>query len=136
MEREKVIEGLECCSQGRNGADAECGICPYNNNSMDCNENLMADALELIKALDVTPEELERLKKCRHECKIDCLLEHFDEIKAERDALLGERTAVWHYHNDAHGQWWECGNCGKVCHKNPHDKKFCSICGFIMKMES
>jgi len=58
------------------------------------------------------------------------------EIKAERDALLGERTAVWHYHNDAHGQWWECGNCGKVCHKNPHDKKFCSICGFIMKMES
>lgn len=48
----------------------------------------LKDAIVLLKALDVTPEELERLKKCRHECKIDCLLEHYEKIKAERDALL------------------------------------------------
>lgn len=46
------------------------------------------NAIALLKAMDVTPEELERLKKCRHECKIDCLLEHYEKIKAERDALL------------------------------------------------
>ena len=46
------------------------------------------NAISLLLTLDVTPEELERLKKCRHECKIDCLLEHYEKIKAERDALL------------------------------------------------
>jgi len=59
MNRNDVIKGLQCCSQGRNGADAECGSCPYNNNSMDCGENLMADALELVKR-SFTPEEVYR----------------------------------------------------------------------------
>ena len=58
MDGERVIKGLECCAQGRNDADAECGSCPYNDNSIDCGENLMADALELLKAQEpVVPQE-------------------------------------------------------------------------------
>ena len=53
------------------------------------------NAIALLKAMDVTPEELERLKKCRHECKIDCLLEHYEKIKAERDALLKAQEPKW-----------------------------------------
>lgn len=53
------------------------------------------NAIALLKTLDVTPEELERLKKCRHECKIDCLLEHYEKIKAERDALLEAQDQKW-----------------------------------------
>ena len=45
------------------------------------------EALELMEALNVSPEELERLKLCRHECKVDCLLEHYNKVVEERDAL-------------------------------------------------
>ena len=61
MNRNDVIEGRQCCSQGRNGADAECGNCPYNNNSMECGENLMADALEYIRSIP----DIVRCGKCR-----------------------------------------------------------------------
>jgi len=44
--------------------------------------------------------------------------------------------AVWRYHNDEHGQWWDCQHCGKICRKNPHDKNYCSHCGSPMRMES
>jgi hypothetical protein len=45
-------------------------------------------------------------------------------------------AAKWKYHNDEHGTWWGCTNCGKVCRRNPHEKLFCSRCGFSMSMES
>ena len=45
------------------------------------------EALELMEALNVSPEELERLKLCRHNCKIDCLLEHYNKVAEEREAL-------------------------------------------------
>ena len=51
------------------------------------------NAISLLLAMDVTPEELERFKKCRHECKIDCMLEHYEKIKAERDAMLEAQKA-------------------------------------------
>ena len=46
-------------------------------------------------------------------------------------------NAVWHYYiNDEGKARWKCVNCGKVCHKNPHDKRRCSICGAHMSMEA
>ena len=50
--------------------------------------DILDQAIEMIEALDVTPEELERLKKCRHDCKIECLLKEYDRVKNERDARL------------------------------------------------
>ena len=51
-------------------------------------DDILEQAIEMIKGQDVTPEELERLKKCRHDCKIECLLKEYDRVKNERDALL------------------------------------------------
>lgn len=92
--REKVLKGLEICKEESKlcFGESECG---YQSYFPRCWITLAADALALLKALDVTPEELERLKKCRHECKIDCLLEHYEKIKAERDALLKEQEPQW-----------------------------------------
>ena len=46
-------------------------------------------------------------------------------------------NAVWQYYTNDEGKArWRCNNCGKVCHKNPHDKLRCSICGAHMRMES
>lgn len=92
--REKVLKGLKICKEESKlcFGESECG---YQSVFPRCWITLAADALELLKALDVTPEELERLKKCRHECKIDCLLEHYEKIKAERDALLEAQEPQW-----------------------------------------
>ena len=46
------------------------------------------NAIALLKAQD---EELERLKLCRHNCKIDCLLESYNRVVEERDALRKAR---------------------------------------------
>lgn len=77
MDRKEIISGLEMIVADDKiwrRADYYATVCK--------------EALGLIKAIDVAPEELERLKKCRHACKIECLLEHYDAIKAQRDELL------------------------------------------------
>lgn len=44
--------------------------------------------------------------------------------------------AVWQYYmNDEGRARWRCSYCGKVCRRNPHDKRYCSICGKAMRME-
>ena len=59
----------------------------------------MVQAAELRERLrkyedhDVMPDEMERLKKCRHECKIDCLLKEYDRVIVERDALKKAQEA-------------------------------------------
>ena len=45
--------------------------------------------------------------------------------------------AVWVYYRNEDGKArWKCSECGKVCKRNPHDKRFCSNCGKPMRMES
>lgn len=45
--------------------------------------------------------------------------------------------AFWHYYTNDEGRArWKCTHCGKLCHKNPHDKRRCSICGAHMRMEA
>lgn len=39
----------------------------------------------------IDPEGYERLKRCNHECKIDCMLKEYDRIKEERDKALDDR---------------------------------------------
>ena len=83
--RDKIIENLEWAI-----GDEEVHDCLYIDD-LEGVIDTMKDALTLIKALDVTPEELERLKLCRHECKVDCLLESFNRVVEERDARLKDR---------------------------------------------
>ncbi len=45
--------------------------------------------------------------------------------------------AIWKYGTDDEGKArWKCSHCGKVCHKCPHDKNYCSNCGCKMRMEA
>ena len=45
--------------------------------------------------------------------------------------------AVWKYGtNEENKPRWKCSHCGKICHKNPHDKCYCSRCGSRMRMEA
>ena len=91
--RDKIIENLEWSI-----GDEDVYDCLYVDD-LEGVIDTMKDALTLIKALDVTPEELERLKLCRHECKVDCLLESFNRVVEERDALLKDReprVIAWH----------------------------------------
>lgn len=89
IDRNKVVEGLECCARSK--SLDKCDQCPY---FFDCLgeagacARIASEALELIKILDVTPEELERLKLCRHECKIDCLLESYNRVVEGYNRLL------------------------------------------------
>lgn len=53
-------------------------------------QNIAKDALELLKEQE---KELERLKKCRHNCKIDCLLEKYEALKKENEELKEELEA-------------------------------------------
>jgi hypothetical protein len=150
MDREKVIKGLEWCMNEKHDCDREKG-CPYENEGEDieCKYALHRDALALLKTLDVTPEELERLKKCRHECKIDCLLEHYDKIKAERDALLKAQEPM------VHGRWvkmmgmmppeyhghYECSECQwhmkglRNSWTREEEMTYCPTCGAKMDGE-
>jgi len=83
--RDKIIENLEWAIGDEDVYDC------LHVDDLEGVMDTMKDALTLIKALDVTPEELERLKLCRHECKVDCLLESFNRVVEERDTLLKDR---------------------------------------------
>lgn len=50
----------------------------------------LRERLRLYENHGVMPDELERLKKCRHECKIDCLLERYDELRERLGENDGE----------------------------------------------
>ena len=67
---------------------------------------------------------------------------HLDYITAKRTVELLKKLeapteAVWQYYiNDEGRPAWRCSNCGKVCHRNPHDKRGCSRCRAHMRMEA
>lgn len=50
----------------------------------------LRERLRMYENHGVMPDELERLKKCRHECKIDCLLEKYDELRERLGETDGE----------------------------------------------
>lgn len=46
-------------------------------------------------------------------------------------------NAKWRYYTNDEGRArWRCGNCGKICRRDPHDKKRCSNCGAHMSGEA
>lgn len=56
MGREKVINGLNCCSH-TDGSN--CGKCPYDITNSDCTALMSMDALDLLKEQDARIKELE-----------------------------------------------------------------------------
>lgn len=45
----------------------------------------LRERLRMYEDHDVMPDEVEKLKLCRHNCKIDCLLEKYNELKGRYD---------------------------------------------------
>ena len=134
-EREKVIKGLECIRDWSQFAVNKGWLVAGASEKM---VKYAKDALELLKAQDVTPEELERLKKCRHDCKIECLLKEYDRVKNERDALLKAQEPVKPYtKRDGRTTFFLCGGCNKpLCiAKDSYKPKHCPECGREVKWE-
>ena len=77
-DRETVLTWLEICGKDRNCS----GACPYSEHGFgeygECREQLMEDAFDLLK------------EDC-HNCKLECLLQKYDELKGKYDALLKEQ---------------------------------------------
>ena len=45
--------------------------------------------------------------------------------------------AVWQYYTNDEGKArWRCSNCGRICKRDPNDKKRCSTCGAHMRKEA
>ena len=43
------------------------------------------------------------------------------------------KTATWEYYtNDERKARWKCSLCGKICRKDPREKRYCSNCGARM----
>ena len=81
MDKEKVIKGLEhCIRESEHIDDNPCDGCPYFvNDQYGCERTQMEkDALALLK------------EDC-HNCKLECLLQKYDEQKEKYDALLKEQ---------------------------------------------
>ena len=65
-----------------------------------------------------TPEDVEELEKQAWAALEQ--LEHSEPIV----------NAEWRYYvNDEGKARWRCSKCGKLCRRDPHDKKRCSSCG-------
>ena len=71
---EKVMSGLE----GLTWDDWS----EYHSNSEV--QNIAKDTFELLKEQN---KELDHLKKCRHDCKIDCLLDKYEALLKENEEL-------------------------------------------------
>ena len=82
MDRGKVIKGLEICRH-RVISQENCMECPYiydrRSKQSNCEGVLHWDALALLK------------EDC-HNCKLECLLQKYDELKEKYDKLLREQT--------------------------------------------
>ena len=117
-DREKVVKDLEeCLSASCRGYRPRLS-CPYNDEEWD----IMRDALALVK------------EDC-HNCKIECLLQRYDELKAKYDALLKEQEAVEPI--NSYGTF-RCGNCRNIVgyndgHGRWYQNNFCSNCGQAVK---
>ena len=71
MDREKVIEGLECCVKGN-----ACNKCDYKESGICCVTNLAHDALELLRE----QEPIVRCKDCKHRFNGRCYDRKSDRI--------------------------------------------------------
>lgn len=107
LQAAEVIEDLELVSRSQQAA---------------CNQ--LAEEIEKLQS------ELEHLKNCRHECKIDCLLKEYnkkcnelEQVKAEMGEAVRDMEAIM----------WVSGEGCQICkhcieiHKEPYVQYACKI---------
>ena len=121
-DREKVIKGLlierECVSRD---CDRDCGKC-----------DLVQDRDWLLSVYD---DALALLKEDCHNCKLECLLQKYDELKEKYDKLLKEQEAVKpevEVLNEI-DRLYRCQRCHK--HFFYEKQKYCDQCGQAVKWD-
>lgn len=84
VEREKVILGLECCSQQRGGPEL-CEQCTYNKEPFPCSNALMRDALALLR---------------EQEARV-----------MTREEVIRSQDWIWYQYKNIHCGWTIAVNC-------------------------
>lgn len=81
-------------------------------------------------------DTLALLKEDCHNCKLECLLQKYDELKEKYDALLKEQEAqfVQNIAQQISCKSGLCLNCGKMLNTTCN-KKFCGECGQAVKWD-
>ena len=94
--------------------------------------------------IDAINDALALLKEDFHNCKLECLLQKYDELKEKYDALLKEQEPVESYMDFDGHDVWRCGKCGATIfhiYHNASDEdaknyaKFCRHCGQAVKWD-
>lgn len=161
MERDKVVRGLECC--GTDAAPIECQGCPYETDVfLSCAGELMADALALVKQLEMDLEvtrqnlgdcrealnrnedELAKVKKALKGTRVQLKHERFMRSRAE--SMLGGCGDMYEVEPVIHAHWipmgmhpvggrylWYCSACGQ---HGDRDFERCPHCGAHMDEEA
>ena len=91
IDKEKVIKGLEhCIRESEHIDDNPCDGCPYFvSDQYGCERTQMEkDALALLK------------EDC-HNCKLECLLQKYDQLKEKYDELLKEQESQKFFVNES-----------------------------------
>ena len=70
-----------------------------------------------------------------HECRGEA---EYMAMDAAIDQLHRiSRKGTWQYYTNDEGKArWKCSECGKVCRRDPREKRYCSACGCEMGMEA
>jgi hypothetical protein len=78
------------------------------------------------------------LKEDCHNCKLECLLQKYDELKEKYDKLLKEQesTTFKPHYIDEYGTHFICGvECGSCHEKISRTYHYCPYCGKAVKWE-
>ena len=98
VDREKVIKGLRIVSR-------------------------MLNEMGRRNEMDIVDDALAILKEDCHKCKLECLLQKYDELKEKYDAMLKKQETIPVYEDRIN----KC-ECGETICRYWHPK-FCGFCG-------
>lgn len=137
----KVIVGLECCLDEERDCKSSC---PYYRDEMGCMDDLMAEALEILRGDSGDWIRLSDLMK------FPIRIDHCDKENGNEHFVYGVETVLeyaeylprveaesvvhahWIEHNDELGLSVECSACHiETCGKSPR----CPVCGAHMDEE-
>ena len=116
-DREKVISALDCRA---NDTGLHCPICEYFRKNAD-------DKIPFCDFRSILNDALAMLKEDCHNCKLECLLQRYDQLKEKYDKLLKEQEAVKPT-IDEYGNK-RCGSCGIKLQSIADPDLFCCKCG-------
>lgn len=88
--------------------------------------------------IDAINDALAMMKEDCHNCKLECLLQKYDELKEKYDALLKEHesTTFKPHYIDEYGKHFICGfECGSCHEKISRTYHYCPYCGKAVKWE-